>query len=384
MPTSENQESDHEDEVPEEDSETVDAASEDHKDEDDASQTPAPEPEPETPPPSSAMSNDPRYSRLLKMQSSYVTEESLASTAPKPPDPPEEGEFDDDEFHDDEFHDDEEYHEDDDFDDDEEHEHHQNPPAEAAQEEEAEPSPPPEDDKDHRMARLRKLRSSYVKEEDLKATPSSNEYMELFGEEEQLKVVCPQCHSEEPRGNRICGNCGAKLPKLTSVSEMRYAPGSKDKGVKKFFDAVKRLHDNDMEIDEFLEFIEGRLARAREFEESLGDLLDESDSDSWIPKASQLLKDAIVTQHDLIEGMYGKVNDMLHDDEVEHEDYEIAMAENPEEPPQQPLSLPERIAFLNFDEELNGIKATNDQMLEALSLIDQYQKKSREELEVSM
>lgn len=331
------------------------------------------------------MAQDARFSRLMKMRSQFVTEETLRSTEelskPKQPDPPPEDEelYDDEEFYDEDYPDDEIYEddfEDDDYEDEGLAASSKVPPEldspNAAFPEEEVPEEDPDEEVDHRVAELRKLRQTFVTEDDLKIKANSKA-PEIFKETKLQLVVCPHCQSEEPRAQKICAKCGAKLPNITAVEEEKYNPGTLNKAVLKYFDAVKRLRDETWSVDEFTEFLHERETLSRTHIDGILELVEECGSKDWLPDATKLIFDSTIMLEDSIAAMIEKVNDAV--DAEEYADDHDAAA---------PATLEERILAIDFMPELNTIKDANSMMLDTLKLIDEFQKQAQADLEVSM
>ena len=360
--------------------------------------------EPSLSPPPQAMSSDPRFSRLMKMQSRFVTEDALRSTEesskPKVQGPEEvdeeelEGDYDEDEFDeefDEEFDDEYDDFEDDDYDDEE-----LARPTEAAS---SEPAPTLEaaaeaeaDDKrdeeetDHKLAQLRKLNTTFVTEEDLEHAATMKEHT-YYKDVEVAKVVCPNCQSEEKRTDKICSQCGAKLPNITAVREEKYNPGTLNVAVKKYFNAVEMLQDGTWEAEDFIEFLFERSELSAAHIDGIMEVIEESGSSEWLPQATKLIMDSTLLLEESIDIMLGKVK--FTQDEQQHLEAEfdelclqydelLEQAEEDEEleipdPPEPPLEVEERIRLINFSDELESIRRANGMMLESLRLIDQFQ-----------
>lgn len=337
---------------------------------------------------------DPRFSRLAKMQSEYVTEEAIRSTEelskPKAPPPGAEDEdFPVDEDYEDEEFDDEEYPEDEDFEDDEyEDEELRKPRSRKSKEKkDEEPEPEPEDDSDHRVAQLRKLRKQFVKKEDLDLKPGSGE-QQVFAEAEVAIVICPNCQSEEPRTQKMCGECGAKLPNITAIQEEKYNPGTLNQAVMKYVNGVKNLKNGEWDADQFRDFLDQRRQLVEEQVDGLYELLEECGSEEWLPDATKLIYESTQVLEESISTMLVKVDEteqLQATLEMEYDELLEACAEDEEaEPPDPPLTMDERIRGVDFTPEIDEIKRANGMMLETLKLIDKFQKKAHEDLEVSM
>ena len=364
--------------------------------------------EPSLSPPPSAMSSDPRFSRLMKMQSRFVTEEALRSTEesskPKPQGPEEideeelEGDYDDEEF-DEEFDDDEEeFDEFDDYEDDDYEDEELARPSEAAEAAptesapaaeaptEPEPEGKPEEDTDHKLAQLRKLNTTFVTEEDLEHAATMKEHT-YYKDVEVAKVVCPNCQSEEKRTDKICSKCGAKLPNITSVREEKYNPGTLNVAVKKYYNAVEMLQDGTWEAEDFIEFLFERSELSAAHIDGIMEVIEESGSSEWLPQATKLIMDSTLLLEESIDIMLGKVK--FTQDEQQHLEAEydelclqyddlLEQAEEDEEieipePPEPPLEVEERVKMINFADELESIRRANGMMLESLRLIDRFQ-----------
>lgn len=345
------------------------------------------------------MTQDPRFSRLMKMQESYVTEEAIRATEeqakPKEPDPPAEP---DDEYYDEEeFLDDEEYIDDEEYDDFEDDEYE-----EPAQAEVLPVAPPPEleaadddepvDDGDHRVAQLRKLRQQFVADKDMevKAGPAP----EVFREIEVAKVVCPNCQSEEARTDKICSKCGAKLPNITAIEEERYNPGTMNVAVMKYVNAVKKLKEGAWDIDEFEDFLHEREQLSQAHIDGLIELIEESGAAEWLPDATKFLLDSTGMLEDAIANMIMKVEQVRDQQPTLEAEYAAQLAEfeslldagkvKRADAPVPPSSIEERITLVNFNPELDDINRSNDLLLNTLRLIDKFQKESDDEIEVSL
>ena len=351
----------------------------------------------------SGMNSDPRFSRLMKMQSRFVTEESLRSTEeksnPKPATVPGDGEegFDDDfedEDYDDDFDDDD--FEDDDYEDDEiEGEAFENdtPEAEIRNEDKPTESPehqPQEEDSDHRVAQLRKLRQQFVSEKDLDVEKMSEAENQSFKEVKISLVVCPNCQAEEPKGQKICGQCGARLP-IILVEEEKYNPGTLNQAVKKYFEKVRELKAEEISVMEFKIFLDQRKELSSNQIDELYEILQECAAGDWLPDATKLIFDSTALLEDSMNAMLNKVIDtcMEHDlDNLEYDellyDYEQAEDDDDLVLPEPPPELEKRFCSVSFQAELDNITKANDMMRDTLRLIDEFQKQSRDDLEVSM
>jgi hypothetical protein len=362
------------------------------------------EPKPEESQPSAETQiADHRLARLMKMRSQYVTEETLRSTEegskPKPPPP-----RDDEEFHDDEEYYDEEHdeHYDEEFDDfeDDDYEDEELKSKEAAQsqpaakpEPDSDPEPEPEDD-DHRVAQLRKLRKTFVTEKDLDIKVDPNKKQEVFKEAKVKIVVCPNCQSEETRGQKICAQCGAKLPKLL-VEEEKYNPGTLNKAVMKYYDAVRHLRAETWTIEQFTDFLHDRYELSKAQIDGLHEIIEECGSNEWLPEATELILKSTSMLEDSILIMIDKVNEAVasHVD-FDPDDYPLRDADgNQIEYPYEdedgniievPLTIEDRILEIDFQPELEEIKQANGMMLDTLKKIDEFQKQAQDDLEVSM
>jgi hypothetical protein len=346
---------------------------------------------------------DHRLARLMKMRSQFVTEETLRSTEesskPKPPPASESEEFLDDE----EYYDDEEYDEEfDDFEDDDYEDEELRPKTAAASENDSEPEeeeeePDPEedeDDLDHRVAQLRKLNKTFVSKEDLNIKVDPDKKTEVFEQTQIKKVVCPNCQSEETRGQKICAQCGAKLPILL-VEEEKYNPGTLNKAVMKYYDAVRQLRAETWTIDQFLDFLHDRYDLSKAQIDGLRDLIDECNSEEWLPDATKLIKDSTDKLETSILIMIDKVNEIVagHVD-FDPDDYPLEDADgNPVDYPFEdedgniiefPMTLEDKILEIDFEPELEEIKRANEMMRQTLKKIDDFQKQAQEDLEVSM
>lgn len=348
--------------------------------------------------PGTGMSSDPRFSRLMKMQSSYVTEEAIRSTEEQAkPKEPEKTES--DEEYDEEDYDDEEYLDDDEFEDDFEDDDYEEPPqGELAV---ADPPPAPEEeeeevpseDADHRVAQLRKLRQQFVSDKDLeiKALPTGQE---VYRETEIAKVVCPNCQSEEPRTDKICSNCGAKLPNLTAVEEERYNPGTMNVAVLKYVNAVKKLKDGAWSVDEFEDFLHEREQLSQSHIDGLIELVEESGAAEWLPDATKFLLDSTGMLEDAIANMIMKIENLRDQQPNLEAEFEAQRAEfesllrdgkvKKSDAPRPPIPLDQRVRELNFDPDLDEINRSNELLLNTLKLIDKFQKEGDDDIEVSL
>ncbi len=335
---------------------------------------------------------DPRLSRLAKMQSQYVTEESLAAATPAPPPKPDpDSELDDDEeYLDEEYHDEDEEYEDEEYSEDDYHDDLEGEPdeeaaepAETAAEEvpiPSEPEEPEEPESDHRIARLRKLKNQFVTEKDLESTPAATEPSILLTTPvRQAIVVCPNCQAEEPRDQKICSACGAKLPNISAVSEETFNPGSMDTALKKYVAAVEKLRSAQMSVQEFLDFLHERLELSRSLIDNVLEVLEESVASEWLPEASGLIREATDLLEESIEVMLVRTEERLAEVEelhaLEDEGHEL------DAPPPDPETA---VRSMDFTPDLANLKRANDQLLESLRRIDSFQKQAQEDLEVSL
>ena len=360
--------------------------------------------------PKSSTSQDPRFSRLMKMQSSFVTEESLRSTEerskPKPPPETSQDEHDDEAAHleddghldeeDEDFHDDEDFHEDEDLEEGpvDQNEDEPHPPAAAAQ---SAPEPEleentEEESSDHRVARLRKLRYSMVRDNEMEVKTDVADSHDALRDAKQATVVCPNCHAEEPRGNKICGQCGARLPNLASMQEQRYNPGTYDKATQKYVTAVKALADGEWSVEEFVEFLEERQETSRTLLDELFDSVEEADTEEWLPEATSLIDEASNMLEESIDVMLFRVQSVAieyleeYQQLKESEDYVEPETDEELEAEQAEIefSIEEKVRNLDFQDQIDSIKISSDQMHGALRLLDEYMRRVREDLEVSI
>ncbi|MFA5507282.1 MAG: hypothetical protein WC314_07525 [Vulcanimicrobiota bacterium] len=347
---------------------------------------------------------DHRLAALMKMRSQFVTEETLRSTEehskPKPkPLPTDPG--DDDEFYDEGEYDDDEHY-DEEFDDDDYEDEELRPREAAGGTAQVEPPEPEiehleeeEDDGeeiDHRVAQLRKLRQTFVNEKDLEI--KAGKQAESYKETEVRKVVCPNCQSEELRSQKICAQCGARLPNIL-VEEEKYNPGSLNKAVLKYYDAVKHLRSEEWSIEQFTDFLHDRYELSKTQIDGLHELIEECGSQEWLPEATRLIFESTEMLETAILIMIDKVNEAVSSHvEFDPDDYPLEDARgNPIEYPFEdedgnlvefPLTLEDRILEIDFQSELEEIKKANGKMLETLKMIDAFQKQAQEDLEVSM
>lgn len=353
----------------------------------------------------SSMPADPRFSKLMKMRDQYVTEDALRSTEEKPkPEPtqgPQEideeefGEFEDDEF-DEEFDEEEEHDEHDDYDDFEDDDYEDEelnpsvkkdePPAKPEPAAEAETEVPQEEEKDHKLAKLRKLNTTFVTDEDLEHAASMKEHT-YYKDVEVAKVLCPNCQSEENRTDKICSSCGAKLPNITAIREEKYNPGTLNAAVMKYHNAVDMLRDGTWEADDFIEFLFERSELSASHIDGIMEVIEESGSAEWLPQATKLIMDSTLLLEESIDVMLGKVKftqdeqpylESEYDELCVQYDEVLEQAEEDEtieipEPPEPPLEAEERIKMIDFAQELVSIKQANAMMLESLRLIDKFQ-----------
>lgn len=369
-------------------------------------------PEQEDPEENQAEPADHRMAALMKMRSQYVTEETLRSTEehskPKPEPKPEDDEefLDDEEYYEDGEYDDEHYDEefeDDDYEDEElrpreaarskpksEPDDHPDPGAASAQAEEEED----DEELDHRVAQLRKLRKTFVTEKDLEIKAGPTNQADIFKDVEIKKVVCPNCQSEELRTQKICAQCGAKLPKLL-VEEEKYNPGTLNKAVLKYYDAVRQLRSEAWTIEQFLDFLHDRYDLSKAQIDGLHELIEECGSQEWLPDATKLIFESTDTLETAILVMIDKINEAVNGhvdfdpDDYPLEDADGNLIEYPFEDEdgnmiEFPLTLEEKILEIDFQPELEDIKRANGMMLNTLKLIDAFQKQAQEDLEVSM
>ncbi len=333
-----------------------------------------------------ASAEDPRLSRLMKMRSQYVTEESLSAAVKPPPQPKAPDEDLDEEYDDQEYLEDEEYHDEEEYLDEEDLEEEPSPPSTQVAQQAPEATVPevvdePEpEDSDHRVAQLRKLKHQFVTEKDLEQTPSSSQEPSvlLTAPTQQAKVLCPNCQSEQPRSEKICSNCGAKLPNITAIEEEKYNPGSVDTSLKKYKNAIDKLKKGELSASDFIDFLHERIELTRSLIDSLLELMEETVAAEWLPEASTLIRDATSLLEESVENMLLRVEEKIA--EIE----EMAEVAEQDEDADDPPDLEQAIRLLDFEPELQTVKQANDQLFEALKKIDQYQKKAQADLEVSL
>lgn len=344
---------------------------------------------------------NPAMSRLMKMQSRFVTEEALHYTEeqakPKPKEPEIiEGELEDDFDDEGDYEDDEGDYEDDDFEDDD----YEEPVVEeqaatmAANEQPAEePEQEPEDESDHRVAQLRKFRQQFVSDKDLEVSATQTDET-VYREVEVAKVLCPNCQAEQPRTDKICSNCGAKLPNITAIEEEKYNPGTMNSAVMKYVNAVKLLKEGKSSIDEFEDFLHEREQLSQTHIDGIIEIVEESGASEWLPDVTKLLLDSTGMLEDAIANMIIKVETARDQQPMLEADYDAQLAdyeaildageEDPGDPPMPPQPLVKRIKDMDFDPELNEIKKSNDLLLETLKMIDKFQREGDEDIEVSL
>lgn len=221
-------------------------------------------------------------------------------------------------------------------------------------------------DNDHRVAQLRKLKHQFGDEMVL-----TNQTLTMEDTGPAL-IVCPNCNSEEVRGQKFCSKCNARLPQLPLV-EQKYNPGSIDGAARKYFDAINNFHSGESTLEEFMEFLHDGLDKVRAHVENLADLSSDGVMAEWLPQASNLLSEATQLWHDSVEGMLERCDHAFVEYEEEEAEYEELSEELSEEElaEREPPMLPEdRIRSLDFTNELNAIFRANDQMLEYLRIVD--------------
>ena len=279
---------------------------------------------------------DPRLARLRKMQSSYVTEQTLEDAVPKPPPPPpppEEEPFDDEEFLDEEYLEDEDYPDDEDYPeedypDDEADEQGQKavappPPPPAPSEPEPEPEPEPED-KDVRMARLRKLQGKIVHKNELDTNVQLE--VEEIDEDEEKTVPCTFCGKDVSFRARACDHCGAKMPKMSEMSgTAKHAPGTLEQSpLYEIRDLIQEFRENLVTAEEVADFLWDKLEALRiksmgmlEFAETSGDAERYPDNHARLELGLQEFEGAIeLMATDLEDGYYDELEQSL--DMMEH------------------------------------------------------------------
>lgn len=217
-------------------------------------------------------------------------------------------------------------------------------------------------DADHRVAQLRKLKYQFGDEMVL-----TNQSLSMEDSGPAL-IVCPNCNSEEVRGQKFCTKCNARLPQLPLV-EQKYNPGSIDGAARKYVDSINKFHSGDSTLEEFMEFLHDGLDKVRAHVENLAELSSDGVMSEWLPQASILLSEATQLWHDSVEGMLERCDQAFADFEDEEAEYEEFSEEELAE--REPPMLPEdRIRSLDFTTELESIFRANDQMLEYLRIVD--------------
>lgn len=217
-------------------------------------------------------------------------------------------------------------------------------------------------DDDHRVAQLRKLKNQFGSDMHL---PSSSLSMEDSG---PALIVCPNCNSEEIRGQKFCSKCDAKLPQLP-VIEQKYNPGSIDGAARKYYDNITRFQAGEISLDEFVEFLSNGLEKVRVHAEHLAELSSDGVMAEWLPHATELISNATKLWYDSVEGMLLRVEEA----QADYEDEEAALEEMDEEElaEREPLvPLEDRVRMIDFQTELDDIFRSNDQMLEYLAIVD--------------
>lgn len=366
---------------------------------------------PAQPPAAPAIPKDHRMSRLMKMQSQFVTEEAIRSTEesamPKPPPSPDPPQAEDEEFFDDEeFEEDFEDEEfEDDFEDDDYDEEEGLEPADpspGAGPSAPEPTAPsaaaeapaePEDESDHRVAQLRKLRKQFVSEKDLELTKASDE-QQVFKEVKIQKVVCPNCQSEEVRTHKMCSNCGAKLPNITAIQEETYNPGTMNAAVLKYVNAVNSLSKGEWSAEDFEEFLHDRQILTQNHIDDLHELVEECGSAEWLPDATKLLFESTSLLEETLENMLTRLDetraqqaDLEAEFDTQMLEYETFLEAEEEfdfemDPPEPPEPVEERIRKLDFKQEIADIKKSNNLLLNTLRKIDEFQRAGPENIEL--
>lgn len=222
-----------------------------------------------------------------------------------------------------------------------------------------------EADSDHRVARLRKLRSQFVTDGGELSLPSGMLTMEDSG---PSMIVCPNCSSEEVRGQRFCTQCNARLPNIVVV-EQKYNPGSIDGAARKYQDAIKKFHSETWSLDEFVEFLTKGLEKVRAHTEHLAEISADGVISEWLPEASRLIVNATQLWYDSVESMLLRVMDCQ--DEYEEEEAMLEELDEEEIAEREPLlPLEDRVRMIDFTPELESIFRSNDQMLDYLRILD--------------
>lgn len=218
----------------------------------------------------------------------------------------------------------------------------------------------PEDD--HRVAQLRKLKHQFGDE--LSLTHSSL----AMEDEGPALIVCPNCNSEEIRGQKFCSQCNARLPQLP-VIEQRFNPGSVDGAARKYYEAITGFQNGTLSLDEFVDFLHQGLEKIRAHAENLAELSSDGVIADWLPEAASLLSNATQLWYESVDGMIVKVEECT----IEYEEEEALLEELDEEElaERDPLvPLDERVRMIDFTPELESIFRSNDQMLEYLRIVD--------------
>ena len=218
-------------------------------------------------------------------------------------------------------------------------------------------------DSDHRVAQLRKLKHQFGDELSI----SSHQTLSM-DDAGPATIVCPNCNSEEIRGQKFCNNCNVRLPQLPPV-EQKYNPGSIDGAARKYYDSIHNFQAGEISLDEFVDFLNTGLEKIRAQAESLAELSADGVIAEWLPDAAALISNATQLWYDSVEGMLLRVDDC----QAEHEEEEALLEELDEEElaEREPLApLDERVRMVDFTHELESIFKANDQMLEYLRIVD--------------
>lgn len=217
-------------------------------------------------------------------------------------------------------------------------------------------------DSDHRVAQLRKLKHQFGDE---LSVPNQTLSMDDNG---PAMIICPNCNSEEIRGQRFCNQCNARLPQLPLI-EQKYNPGSIDGAARKYYDSIHHFQTGELSLDDFVEFLNNGLEKVRAHAESLAEISSDGVIAEWLPEAANLISNATQLWYDSVEGMLLKVDDC----QAEFEEEEALLEELDEEElaERDPLvALEERTRTIDFTPELESIFRANDQMLEYLRIVD--------------
>ena len=217
-------------------------------------------------------------------------------------------------------------------------------------------------DGDHRVAQLRKLKNQFG--DDMSLTNSTL----TMDDSGPSMIVCPNCNSEEIRGQKFCNQCNARLPQIPLV-EQKYNPGSIDGAARKYFDTINKFHAGKTTLDDFVDFLNHGLEKVRAHAEHLADLSADGVIADWLPEAAALISNATKLWYDSVESMLIRVEDC----QVEFDEEEAMLEELDEEElgeREPPIPLEDRVRMLDFTPELDSIFRSNDQMLEYLRIVD--------------